>query len=454
MKRILERTKKEDRLLQLTTVPSMSIQMAEMFNTLDLKELFRMHPWRLIRLINTSKEMSVVVSLKEKEEKYFWYHICKFSFPDACISLQEKQQISPLIDACSVLFMTSSTESEMSRGFAFNQMDRTFTDADTLDRCLRDSDYARDILICFKALCPFGVPPSQYYFVSHMVLREKARLFAEIIGGINDNDTLEQRLLKWVHSTVRQYSLHVFENDRQYVTLNQSMLYIGIKRSGGLPPKIGITSLGDGSTEIQKSGKTFSQYPTSGDIIKGFPTGIYSFVTLYNDITSRLWDYISRTDSADLQKLIVPLTKLRQSVIECACLYELPEGLDVHSLFRVKEGSRPELNTIDMVAIDRLKEERVAKYGTVDPLVYEMIVLDDISMKDLTNNDGWREIIKNQINWVKKYRGPENIEYTNISSHVCANCPNTNLGSLHLEPIEPYNLFCHNECRQEYYNKK
>ncbi len=429
----------EENLRTLANLPSLSKELTEVISVADLKEVFRMHPWQLIRLYNTSKAIRKAIVSKEKEENFFWYHICKHSFPDICIALYEDKHNPP--NPPFTGFFMDRVYVNGKRGLSFSHLDRSFTADDVLEECTISLKYARDVELCFKALYPFGVPPSQYFFASQWDLNQVAAKYYLLI----DNPR------KWSQDINEKHTVKVMKPDRAYVTLNSLMTmfysktkYIPDREFRYLNKQNSSLSRGRGPYEEFED----PEYVIShmGDLLFQYqhvkPKNIYTFRNLCQHITKSIIVLDESTPQC------VALKELRRTVYAYACIYDIEAEND--KLFRREALGEEQHPSMTYKFIENTREDRLTKYGTIDPLVKDMIIMDEISMREYHDNNGWREIVKNEIDWVKKYRDKDDQEYTRISSK-CFSCDNTDISVLHIEESFPFNFYCGEKCRDKEY---
>lgn len=206
-----------------------------------LKNIFRHDPATLIILKRVHKEFNRYIEEQVKNDQYFWYDIFKYSFPDALISikhycvgyeslfvynltnddvhhldlynlqtntiykseitqffLEYTQQTNIFNDVESYICNEHETvttiemqqyliNNDILKGYTFAYLDKSLYEKSLLDKCINDEKYGRDILDLFKLISPCGIPPTQYCFTSHVMLRSGTISFLHLLK-INDID--------------------------------------------------------------------------------------------------------------------------------------------------------------------------------------------------------------------------------------------------------------------------
>ena len=465
MKRILGTNTTEENARVLATLPSPSDGLVDILSVLDIKEIFRMHPMQLIRILNTnSTAISKMIASKEKEEHYFWYHIAKFSFPDICIALNERRmardELPDDVEYGAILFMTTSVWRTTRRGFSFSYLDRSFTESAVLERCLADRLFARGVLAAMRGISPFGVPPAQYYTLSHMRLREIALRFVLLMVNVGLGPS---QASNWLKGVCRRNTFAICSSDSKYATLDECMRRVKPSDTP-IPDTI---ARGEGPLEASRRRRhrdTDNKFEIALRPIQ--PHRLFSFFHLFQDITELIDEYRAfKTLDKRSRAFVASLESLRHDALRLMCLFDLPidrkTTADIYAYF---VGISPPNVTIsrDTMQIELSpiiveRELRVAKYGTDDPLLYEMLVEEDttaMSVKDeKSGNPEWRTVIVDQIEWLRVYRGTNDTEYLNISAS-CHQCGHSGLESLYLEPVAPYNVFCGADCHTSCYTPK
>ena len=224
----------ESTIRALFSINNPSVELQGLLKVMNIKDIFRLNPRALMRIISSNKEIRSIIEFKEKEEQDFWYYICKYAFPDILIYLytfihhykDDIQLIDDLFfnnkgddrirqicleEGNGSGYIRFNFKEDISNGSpyikseVFYHIDRSFTDINVLDRCLKDDIYARFIEDCFKMITPCGIPPEEYCFSSQVKLRE---LFIQLVIVIYKSKKIVSTLMSYLTSTImNKYSI-------------------------------------------------------------------------------------------------------------------------------------------------------------------------------------------------------------------------------------------------------
>jgi hypothetical protein len=513
-----DENEEDKRIRELVEISNVNENLMFILRELDIEHLYRYHAWRLIRLMNSSTSLRNTIQLKAKTTPDFWYHICKYSFPDIILYIysinKDYNTLKSIYDKygdsyrniinLDALFMQTLTIDEydlslnelkdiisipvinrprnasifLTRGFAFNQLDRTFTDRVLLDKCLQHASIARKSESFFKMIFPCGIPPIEYCFQSQMKLREIMIDFIEIViqvqEGIDFKDFIKYMVskttldikpkindIKWMESIRKQRSVMDYTQFERCIKKG-SFINFDITKGKGPLQEVNNSNLRNIYGRLFQSIR-----PQDGDV--------FDFSFLEDYIIDFLMEHGERIEFANMKKqLYILLNTIRESMILFADdlegsliiderIYERRFGdtLETDKLYDPSTGSLQfRYNGVyvydgDKEALFNKRKDTYEKYGTYDPLFIDLFTNNEESVADLFTNDQWRNIIMNQIDWIKTFVVNKNDEeYKRIESSLyelqCMSPVCSKLENLSVDPVYPYNTYCNDTCRKNH----
>lgn len=421
----------------------------------DLVYAFRFHPWRLLRLMATSQWLRETIEKVAREWPRLWFDCCLSSFPDLVIALRVYADVATQRGVQRCLDVTETwleqlaalrSEYDVGKFDAANPMkrlarsraiscsdgvvDRSFHAADLLDACLRDPEHAHLAARSFRMLCPLGVPPAHYCFLSQLTLHRLALAFIELVfrenlpgndpgdfdfvasgavGGIVDGIKRRFTLIPDSLAKGRQEAILPFISIQTCDRIREEQSAAVILLEGAGPRLF-----------IGYNTRVASPKPSSKP---GYPGAIFELTDLLA---------LMRTQGASQAR-----RELYQRVA-VACL-----------VFAREEA--PPLLQIDkdeplVIDVARERADNMARYGTYDPLYWEVLLQGNEPAFSLVPD--WRaalvaviDVVRRELPGSEEYKRMEAVVPTQMTCEHCG-------GRAHqIERCAPFGLYCGPECQ-------
>lgn len=402
----------------------------------ELVYAFRYHPWRLLRLMSTSKTLRAQIEAALRTYPRLWYSCALTAFPDFVILLCVYKHLSTLGDYLTSWVQILSTlqvdhpsqytvehrllhlhyRSYKSFSCCDGLVDRSFHAPAILDACLVDEERARAVAQCFRMLFPFGVPPAQYCFASQIALHQ----FTVTYLAVNDQS---------LGHILRNFTLmpdHVTPDFTPrwmgYVTLQTCERW----RTQGS----GEGAAADGA------GPRFPQWELGGlggNIDKpGYAGAVFELTDLLALMRGR-------------PQRFQPTCLFYKRVAEACHLYW--RGVDPPPTIIAMDGETPLV-----VDVTERRAARLARYGTVDPLYINTLIAGDDDAFPLVPD--WKQALVELIDLVKKEL-PGTEEYRRMEARLtsarCGHCGQT---ARKAETSAPFGAYCNDDCQEAAYTRQ
>lgn len=426
--------------------------------TLDgFREELRFTPWRLLRLMKTNKVLSAILE-QYAAQPGFWYYMCVYAFPDVVmlLDIHERQYGRPQDSMYNLRLRGAERPSDYThyvtgslfmdyrigdiwngriqalygrpgrRGFAFSLLDRSFTLQETLDHCVNNRHFARQVANCMKMLYPCGVPPAQYCFLSQIEMRGIVIEAIDILERYDTdaahlNSTRSNKAWDFIFRLHSDYTLYKVTNE-----LDFTLRFLPLDKLLPLLPER------EGSEEIAASGLGPWQGWSYGTVRSKIPADAYTGEVL--DLHSLVHDLqiligivsMNGNRGPGHKNFLDELRRLYVRTVEERLIYE--EFLPLDTAEQVARLAAEEFGMIDSSwdplvlqpeSIERIlsrRREIEARYGRFDPLYWDLLQSGERSAASNFDNEEWRRVIVGQIDWVKKYQPQGTEEYENITS--------------------------------------
>lgn len=389
---------------------------------------FKYHPWRLLKLENSSKIIGNRIREVLKEIPEFWYQACLYAFPDAFIMSVVSHWILDVIQKnnatlrAPLLYQKPFSEYNpdnilQMRSFCYDNVNDSFTDPDLLKECQLSRDRAHQVEKCFRVLYPLGIPPSEYFFLSHYHLYQ---------------------LIVPLYFSVANIEL-VLTRDYGFARNDDSINLKSIKQDSI------EKALNDSSSKVFyqfKSGRV-----GSFDNLKDTHTFLDLKLLAQKYIPSLILKILPTYKSSQFLHNFLGTLHLR--TVEFALTFDLTGELN--------EKDFKFTGTLN----ENYKKNRqflLKHYGTVDPRMIDFNRQGFGNKKiknEFLNRTDWKKVVIDQIELVKRFGTDK--EYAKIStplpplsqlSYSHCHTPTTPSTDLFIESLPPHNLFCHAECQE------
>lgn len=474
-------------------VETQTEELAFMLREFPIEMIFRFHPWRLIRLMNLSKQFMTIVEKRAEVVPSFWYFICKHAFPDCVImmSVLDNQAAYGLQNklvkyfdqyALGRLFLEYQDDANETighvkrnllftlprnsrwykegydpyvstlKGFSFKCLDRSFFESSLLNECLVDTKKARHVEKCFKMVYPCGIPPAQYCFTSQVELR---RLTLAFISFISESE-ISNREKYTVNEINSEYCIigDSFASTRHrwflpFVPLHECERFIVETDPIRTLKQMGKGPIQRYDTIKGYEGKVEQSY-REGGLYEGH---VFTFAGLCKVMTSKVTLEEYPRFSFKSKKAFL---EIYDEVFSFALLYGDIDDSTPVKYNDYKAGTLVDI-PLDMTNRAMVKREDALKvHGKVDPLYWDTLLTNQVTTSPNFSNDEWKTVIMNQIDNVKAVNTQGSPEYENIqavpSFLSCMHCKSDeNDVQLHVEVSHDLNTFCSALCQENFH---
>ena len=157
----------------------------------------------------------------------------------------------------------------------------------------------------------------------------------------------------------------------------------------------------------------------------------------------------------------ISFIELQKKIYIEACLHQIKEEEEYSGIPFKRFDHKGEPFILDD-SIDKQRKIRLSHYNTVDPLFWDMLLQNEVSVMNEFDNSQWRKIINGQIKWVVNHYKPNEEEYirigqlslergndTTINNNLlyCLHCKNNDISELNVSQDYPFHTYCNNQCR-------
>jgi hypothetical protein len=457
---------------------------------------FRVHPWRLLRLMSAHREWGQAVERAIAQYwPTFWYDVCLYAFPDIVVQLSLCETYEREIGAdayyhifsgagggtamyfflayCNNVDYGPQVAWNMARLFAiadgglprhrptlteFNTLwlHPSFTSLETRDACHASETRARDVASCYKMMHPCGIPPAAYCFASQVALQ---RLALELRVLLSRYDS-EARRHYIIHGGVQQQrplTVQFYRAMRTHYTVMDDdwLTFTMANRQNNV-------SLADLEKFLHIDPATTEGYTSVGGhemgrAYKGHVMTLHHLADILRALYNELQPAVCATNvTCDA------FAELYDRIVKAALRYDTRDD-DTTEFPALVDSSLPWVPLAvegEEESIEEMRTRDIERYGTHDPL-YQTVMLQRGVPEPGHGQADWKQIIKTQIDVVKrdnKGRGRPTAEYLDIqsatpplSTYVFAcmnpNCGETTRTQFGVEDVAPFRVYCDEKCR-------
>lgn len=443
---------------------------------------FRMHPWRLLRLMSTRREWGQAVERAIAQYwPTFWYDVCLYAFPDIVVQLNLCETYQREIGADAYHRIFKGTGGGMALYFFLAYCNNTdygphvawnttrmfaiaterrsphhrptltefstlwlhpsFTSVETRDACRASEARARDVARCYKMMHPCGIPPAAYCFASQVALQRLALELMVLLVRFDDAIGFKFYRVVHTHYTVMDDWQAIAMGDRQNnVSLDDLEKFLHIDPA----TTEGYTTVGG-----RQLGRVYKGHVMTlrhlADIVR----------TLYKEIQP-VACFTHWTCDA--------FTALYDRIVKAALRYDTRDDDDGTVRFpALVDSSSPWVPLVvvegEEESIEEMRVRDIERYGTHDPLYQTVMLHRGVAEPGHQQRADWKQIIKTQIDVVKrdnKGRDRPTAEYLDIQSaspvayiFSCAQCGAMERDKFGVEAASPFRVYCDEKCRPQ-----
>jgi hypothetical protein len=421
-------------------------------------EAFRYHPVRLLRLLDSNKGMRQVFDkMATQYKKDIWYYLCIHAFPNEMLMLESMSQVAPYgeihgyaYQECmeNYFFKLKGDENYLAnykkemRTRHDKKIDRSFLSPALRKQCLENATIARQTAEAFKILYPFGTPPAEYCFSSHMALQRLMLSYFTFLCNIPflspRNASPEENFVKFFHQiglythslvTRIDFGIYEFEEFREQMSVDDCLKII-------MEPNAVVEANGLGPRDIIRT--DFSRQGYQYDDLGVINQPAFTLVSLEKNILYCLKNGKpgGKSGRPFKEEEMIVLREMHREVLFQIILSTEEEELKMYSNQEVFEEAVAQ------------RKHYVSKYGTVDPLYWSLLRggdARDMSDAFLLWEPVFRTIVKEMLARVPD-RPDDRVDYLDMTCHHCGDV------ATHIQDAAPFHMYCSDACHSLNYS--